>query len=89
MARAMAERGEGLDADAEAARARARGEIPTLVACVPLKLGIALFATSNPGVSAGIAKPVVPGRVRVVVVGANGSTLVHVPVERLGGGGNA
>jgi hypothetical protein len=89
MARAMAERGEGLDADAEAARARARGEIPTLVACIPLKLGIALFAASNPGVSAGIGEPVAPGRVRVVVVGANGSTLVLVPVELIGGGGRA
>ena len=89
MARAMAERVEGLDADAEAARARARGEIPTLVACVPLKLGIALFADSNPGVSAGIGQPVVPGRVRVVVVGANGSTLVHVPIQKVAGGGSA
>jgi hypothetical protein len=89
MARAMAERGEGLDADAEAARARARGEIPTLVACVPVKLGVALFADSNPSVSAGIGRPVTHGRIRVVVVGAGGSTLVHVPVETMGGGGSA
>ncbi len=89
LARAMAEKGGDLDADAEAARARARGEIPTLVACVPLKLGIALFATSNPGVSQGIGRPVAPGRVRVVVVGANGSMLVHVPVEKLAGAGSA
>ena len=60
-----------------------------MVACIPLKLGVALFATSNPTVSAGIEKPVMTGRVRVVVVGANGSTLVHVPLERLGGGGSA
>ena len=89
LARAMAERNGDLDADAEASRARARGEIPTLVACVPLKLGMALFADSNPSVSAGIGRPVVPGRVRVVVVGASGSTLVHVPMERLAGGGSA
>jgi hypothetical protein len=89
MARAMAERGDGLDADAETARARARNEIPTMVACVPVKLGIALFAVSNPGVSAGIAQPVAHGRVRVVVVGAGGSTLVQVPVETMAGGGSA
>jgi hypothetical protein len=89
MARAMAERGEGLAADAEAARARARGEIPTLVACVPTKLAVALFAVSNPTVSAGIAQPAAHGRVRVVVVGAGGSTLVQVPVETIRGGGSA
>lgn len=89
MARAMAERGDGLDADAAAARARARGEIPTMVACVPTKLAVALFASSNPTVSANISKPVADGRVRVVVVGAGGSTLVQVPVEMLGEGGSA
>jgi hypothetical protein len=89
MARAMAERGDGLDADAEAARARARDEIPTMVACVPTKLAVELFRVSNPNVSANIAQPVAHGRVRVVVVGAGGSTLVQVPVERLAGGGSA
>ena len=80
LARAMAERATGLDADAEAARARARDEIPTMVACVPVKLAVALFRVSNPGVSVNIARPVAHGRVRVVVVGAGGSTLVQVPV---------
>ncbi len=89
MARAMAERGEGLDADAEAARARARGEIPTLVACIPTRLAVELFRVSNPSVSAGIEQYVVSGRVRVVIVGAGGSTLVQVPVEMLAGGGRS
>ena len=89
MARAMAEKAGDLDADAEAARARVRGEIPTLVACVPVKLGIALFAVSNPGVSAGLRRAMRSGHVRVVVVGAGGSTLLGVSVEMLRGGGSA
>jgi hypothetical protein len=87
MARAMAERGEALDADAEAARGTWRNPHPDR--CVPLKLGAALFASSNPSVSAGIDRSVAHGRIRVVVVGAGGSTLVHVPVEKIAGGGIA
>ena len=84
----MAERGEGPDADAEAARARGRDSSRGEVACIPgVKLGIALFAVSNPSVSASIAQPVAHGRVRVVVVGAGGSTLVQVPVETMEVGG--
>jgi hypothetical protein len=89
MARAMAERGDGLDADAEAARARARGETPTMVACVPTQLAVALFVSANANVSANIAKPVYPGHVRAVVVGAGGSTLVSMGVEKLARGGSA
>jgi hypothetical protein len=83
LARAMAERDGALDAEAEAARVRARGEIPTLVACVAAKLARALFELSNPGVRAGIERPPARGRLRVVVVGANGSMLVHVPVQTM------
>jgi hypothetical protein len=89
LARAMAEKVPGLDADAETAHAGARDEIPTLVAVVPAKLAVEVFKSSNPSVSAGIRQPVVLGRVRVVVVGAGGSTLVQAPIEKLSGGGVA
>ena len=89
LARALAERAHGLDAAAEAARARARGEIPTMVACVPAKLAVSLFASSNPSVSANISKPVYPGHVRVVVVGTGGSTLLSMAIETMPGGGSA
>jgi len=89
LARAMAERSSGLDADVEAARAQARGEIPTLVAVVPRQAAVELFAVSNPTVSANISKPVYPGHVRVVVVGAGGSTLFSMGIEAMAGGGTA
>jgi hypothetical protein len=89
LARALVEKVRGLDADAEAARAGARHEIPTLVAVIQAKLAVEIFKMSNPSVSAGIGQPVVAGRVRVVVVGANGSTLVQVPIENLPAGGIA
>jgi hypothetical protein len=89
LTRALADKVPGLDADAEAARAQARGEIPTLVAIVPVRAAVEVFAIPNPGVSAGIEQAVVPGRVRVVLVGAGGSTLVSVPVEKMTGGGDA
>ena len=54
-----------------------------------MKAAVEVFTIPNPGVSAGIGHAVVPGRVRVVVVGAGGSTLVGVPVEKMGGGGSA
>jgi hypothetical protein len=89
LARAMAEKAGDLDADAEAVRARARGETPTMVACVPTQLAVALFVSANANVSANIAKPVYPGHVRAVVVGAGGSTLVSMGVEKLARGGSA
>jgi hypothetical protein len=88
LARAMAERA-GLDMDAEAARAYARNELSTLVATVPAALAVELFKASNPDVSAGLAAPVATGKVRVVVVGAGGSMLVHVFVVRPPFAGNA
>lgn len=88
MARAMGER-VGLDPDAEASRAHARGEIPTSIAVVPVRPAVELFKTSNPSISAGIEQAASTGRVRVVVVGAGGSTLVHVPILMMGGGGSA
>ncbi len=88
MARGRVERGDDLDADAEPARARARDEIPTLVACVPAKAAVAMFVSSNPSVSANIPKPVYPGHVRVVVVGAGGSTLLSMGIEAMTGGGS-
>jgi hypothetical protein len=81
LARAMAER-VGLDVDAEAARAHARDEVSTLVAVVPAALAVEVFKPSNSDVSARLAGPVARGKVRVVVVGAGGSMLVHVPVVR-------
>jgi hypothetical protein len=89
LARALAAKHPGLDADAEAVRAQRRGETPTLVAIVTVQAAVEVFRIPNPGVSAGIGRAVVPGRVRVVVVGAGGSTLLGVPVERIGGGGSA
>ena len=89
LARALAAKHPGLDTDAEAARAQRRGETPTLVAMVTVNAAVEVFAIPNPGVSAGLRRPVGPGHVRVVVVGAGGSTLVGVPVERIGGGGSA
>jgi hypothetical protein len=89
LARALAEKHPGLDADAEAARAEGRGEIPTLVAVVTVMAAVDVFAIPNPGVSAGLRRPIGQGHVRVVVVGAGGSTLLGVPVERLAGGGSA
>ena len=89
LARALVAKVPGLDADAEAARAQARGEIPTLVAIVSVMAAMEVFAIPNPGVAAGIGQAVVPGRVRVVIVGAGGSTLAAVPVETMTGGGEA
>jgi hypothetical protein len=57
MARAMAERSAELDPDAEAGRAAAKNEIPTLVAVVPLKLAVTLFAYSHRTVSDGLPHP--------------------------------
>ena len=81
MARAMAERSAGVDADAEAARAEAKDEIPTLVAVLPLKLAVALFADSHPAVSNGLRQPLKPGGVHVVVVACGGATLIQVRAE--------
>jgi hypothetical protein len=81
MARAMAERNQGLDADAEAARAEAKDEIPTLVAVVPLKLAVALFAESHPAVSHGLRQPLMAGGLHVVVVASGGATLFQVKAE--------
>lgn len=81
MARAMAERSTGLDADAEAARAEAKDEIPTIVAIVPLKLAVALFADSHPAVSDGLRQPLNPGGLHVVVVASGGATLIQVKAE--------
>jgi hypothetical protein len=89
LARAMTERSSDLDTAAEAARAHAKEEIPTMVAVVPRQAAVALFASSNPSVSANIAKRIHAGHVRVVVVGAGGSTLLSMAVERLPGGGSA
>jgi hypothetical protein len=87
MSTAMAARIGDLDPDAEASRALDRGEIPTSVAVLPARLAVELFAGSNPTVSAGIEQGAPTGRVRVV--GAGGSTLVHVPLVTMGGGGSA
>jgi hypothetical protein len=81
MARAMAERSPGLDADVEAARAEAKGEIPTLVSVVPLKLAVALFADSHPAVTNGLRQALIPGTLRVVVVASGGATLFQVKAE--------
>ena len=89
LARALAKKHPGLDTDTEAARAQARSEIPTLVAIVTVKAAADVFRIPNPGVSAGLRRPIRPGHVRVVVVGAGGSTLLGVPVEMVRGGGSA
>ena len=81
LARAMAERSPGLDADAERARAEAKDEIPTLVAIVPLKLAVALFAHSHPAVSHGLRQPLMSGGLHVVVVASGGATLFQVKAE--------
>jgi hypothetical protein len=81
MARAMAERSSGVDADAEAARAEAKDEIPTLVAVVPLKLAVGLFADSHPAVSDGLRQPLKPGGLHVVVVASSEATLIQVRAE--------
>jgi hypothetical protein len=81
LARAMAERSPGLSADAEGAKAEAKDEIPTLVAIVPLKLAVALFAASHPAVSHGLRQPVMSGGLQVVIVASGGATLVRVKAE--------
>jgi hypothetical protein len=81
MARAMAERSPGLDADVEAGRAEARNEIPTLVAVVPMKLAVALFADSHPAVSNGLRQPLMLGGLHLVVVASGGATLFQVKTE--------
>jgi hypothetical protein len=77
----MAERSPGLDADVEAGRAEARNEIPTLVAVVPMKLAVALFADSHPAVSNGLRQPLMLGGLHLVVVASGGATLFQVKTE--------
>ena len=72
---------EGSTQDAEAARAEAKDEIPTLVAVVPVKLAVALFADSHPAVSDGLRQPLKPGGLHVVVVASGGATLIQVKAE--------
>jgi hypothetical protein len=89
LARAMAERDGASNSDGGRCRARAADDPQTLLACMTTRLAVAIFEASNPSVSAGIVQPVVPGRVRVVVVGGGGSTLVHVPIVAVPSAGAA
>ena len=59
-----------------------------MVAVVTLQAAIGVFRVQT-RVSAGIEQPPPTGRVRVVVGGAAGSTLVHVPMVTTGGGGGS
>jgi hypothetical protein len=83
LARALVERVPELDVDKEAGRANDRGEIPTLVAVFPLNVAIELMESPSPIVSAALAERPQRGRVRVVVVGGGGSTLLQIPVDHL------
>jgi hypothetical protein len=80
LAHAMEERPGAVDADEEGARSGAVEKTPTLVACLTTSVAVGIFSVSNPSVSAGLSRPPGAGRVRVVVVGAGGSTLVHLPI---------
>lgn len=89
LARAMADQPGVLDRGEEASRERAVQKTPTLVACLTTKLAVGIFRVSNPSVSVGLSRPPGAGRVRVVVVGAGGSTLVHVPMVGVRSAGDA
>lgn len=80
LAAAIIEKQGGLDLDAEEARVLGKDQIPTAISVVPLRLAEMLFNVSHPGVSLGLRQVPPPGRVRVVVVGAGGVTLMHQPV---------
>lgn len=81
LAAAIIEREEKLDLDQEEARVLGKGQIPTAISVLPLRLAALLFGVSHPGVSSGLGRVPRPGRVRVVVVGAGGVTLMHLPVQ--------
>lgn len=83
LAAAIIERQGGLDLDAEEARVLGKGQIPTAISVLPLRLAEMLFAVGHPGVSSGLGREPPSGRVRVVVVGAGGATLMHLPVALL------
>ena len=86
LATAIIDRQGGLDLDAEEARVLGRGQIPTAFSVLPLRLAKMLFAVSYPGVSSGLGRVPPLGRVRVVVVGAGGVTLMHLPVTAVSTG---
>lgn len=86
LAAAIVERQGGLHLDAEEARVLGKGQIPTAISVLPLRLAEMLFAVGHPGVSLGLGRVPPPGRVRVVVVGAGGVTLMHLPVEQVARG---
>ena len=86
LAAAIIEREGKLDLDQEEARVLGKGQIPTAISVLPLRLAEMLFAVGHSGVSSGLRRVPPPGRVRVVVVGAGGVTLMHLPVTTVSTG---
>jgi hypothetical protein len=86
LAAAIVERQGGLDLDQEEARVLGRGQIPTAIAVLPLRLVELLFAETHPAVSSGVRRAPPQGRLRVVVVAAGGATLLHLPVASVSTG---
>lgn len=86
LAAAIIERQGGLDLEAEETRVLGKGQIPTAISVLPLRLAEMLFAVGHPGVSSGLGRVPPSGKVRVVVVGAGGVTLMHLPVTSVAQG---
>jgi hypothetical protein len=64
LAAAIIERQGGLDLDQEEARVLGKGEIPTAISVLPLRLVELLLQQSHPAISSGVRRAPPPGRLR-------------------------